>query len=387
MKKTKIVKESNNFLVSIEEIISLLPGNIYWMDKNGKFLGCNNNMLELIGLKSLNEYIGKTYEDIYEKTHIQIIKQTDRKVMEQNEPIVIEEVALHPGKEPVIYLTKKEPLHDKTGQVIGLLGVSLDITDRKKEQEELVKTKERAEAANIAKTEFLYNMRHDLRTPFAGIISIAEPLESQETDPGKKQALSYILQSAKILLNHLDEIFEFIETESGHLPLLDKQFDLHTLINDVYLMMLPVAKGKNIDFTYSLEQLPQYVIGDRTRTQRILMNLLSNAIKFTIKGGVTLDAKVAQRKDQSVVIQFTISDTGPGIPEDKQDIIFERFNRLTSSYSGIYSGKGLGLRLTKQFLDEIGGEIHLQAELGKGTTFQILIPLKLTLLDNSEPNV
>jgi len=125
-------------------------------------------------------------------------------------------------------------------------------------------------------------------------------------------------------------------------------------------------------------------MGDRVRTERILINVVANAIKFTEKGQIKLAATLIPKLQREIVVSFLIEDTGIGIPLDKQDIIFERFNRLTSSYSGVYSGKGLGLKIVKQFLDEMGGNAYLTSEVGKGTRLRVLIPYELPLLDFSE---
>ena len=173
------------FFIPLENIIALLPGNIYWLDKDGVFLGCNNNMLKGIGLSSINDYIGKTYEDLYEKDHIQVIKKTDKKVMDSNTPIVLEEVAISPGKKPIIYLTRKEPLHDSSCNVIGLLGVSIDITKQKKMQETLLQTKHRLEAMEAIS----FSITHELRTPLSTI---------NLTVSGMKKTLPLLLSSYEI---------------------------------------------------------------------------------------------------------------------------------------------------------------------------------------------
>lgn len=371
--------------ISAEEIIALLPGNIYWLDRNGIFLGCNNNMLKTIGLNSLDQYVGKTYEDLYESDHIQIIKQTDKKVMEEDKPIAIEEVAIQPGKEPIFYLTKKVPLHDAKGSVIGLLGISFDITDRKRAEQELQAAKEAVEVANNAKTEFLDNMRHDLRTPFVGLLGFAELLEADETDPQKKESLSYIVQSAKTLLDYLNEILEFIYIGKGQLPILEKQFDVYETVQEVITMLIPAAEAKGLELSLKQDaHVPKYVIGDKSRIQKILINLISNSIKFTEQGYVRVEIVMVKEQERQVIIEFIVSDTGVGIPEDKQNVVFEQFNRLTSSYSGVYAGKGLGLRIVKQLLDEIGGEAHLSSKIGEGSVFKILVPYKKSLLGSSE---
>ena len=146
--------------------------------------------------------------------------------------------------------------------------------------------------------------------------------------------------------------------------------------------MRPAAKKKKLEFTLNVDKnVPQYLIGDDIRTQRILINLLSNAFKFTEKGFVKMDAQVAKQPENQVILKFSVEDSGIGIPSDKQDAIFEQFNRLSPSYHGIYPGAGLGLPIVKQFLTELGGEIHIQSTVGQGAAFKILIPYKVPLLD------
>lgn len=381
--KQEVIEQLN----MLENIIAVMPGNVYWMNREGIYLGCNDNEANAVGLRSRQEIVGKRNVDIPGFVIPEFLDEVNKQVMEEGGSVVIEEPArLQDGTEAT-FLSSKVPLQNRAGEVVGMVGISIDITERKAAEKSLKSAKEMAEVANKAKTEFLCNMQHDFRTPFSGILGLAQLLESQETEPEKKESLSYITQSAQALLDQLNEIFEFLEAESGHLPILEKEFDLHSILNDVFSMMLPSSRNKQLDFSLTIDpNLPKYVVGDRVRAQRILMNLIANAIKFTKKGYVKIDAKVAGTRDKHIIVSFVIQDTGIGIPADKQGIIFERFNRLTSSYSGVYSGKGLGLRVVKQLLDEIDGRCYLDSEVDKGTTFKILIPYKLPLMEpeNSE---
>lgn len=371
----------------VYKIIDAVPASIYWKNVQGIYQGCNQYMLEMAGLKQVSEIIGKTDAQLPWKDIADELFKTDQRVIQEKLVIETEETPILANQEKKIFLTTKTPLMDETNDVVGVIGVSVDITERKKMEEKLDEARKMAESSDRAKTEFLQNMRHDLRTPFTGILGLSDFMESQETDPIKKENLGYIAQSAKALLDQLNEIFEFVQVESGQLPILEKTFNLHELINDVTSMMLLPAKNKNLDFTLTIEkEVPEYLVGDRVRTQRILMNLIANAIKFTDKGHVKIKVSVANQLDTSVILNFRIEDTGIGIPDDKRDIIFERFNRLTSSYSGVYPGKGLGLRIVKQFLDEIGGQPDLETAVDRGTTFRVIIPYKLPLISDQIKN-
>lgn len=381
----KTISTINDIRGYSEEMLALMPGHVYWKDKHGVLQGCNNALAKTLGLSSRYEIIGKNDYDIASEAEADAIRAKDFKVLESGIGQTDEEVFTLPSGEKAIYLTERTPVIGAKNEVIGLIGISFDITDRKRAQEEINTlriAKEAAEAANHAKTEFLNNMRHDLRTPFIGILGFAGVLEADEVDLQKKENLSYIVQSAKTLLNYLNEILEFIHVDNGQLPILEKPFNLHEILREVINMFLPASEVKGIALTLSQDtSLPKYVIGDKSRTQKILINLVSNSIKFTKQGHVSIEANMIKEDNNRIIIAFTISDTGIGIPEDKQNIVFEQFNRLTSAYSGIYPGKGLGLRMVKQLLDEIGGETHLTSEVGKGTVFKILVPYKKPLLE------
>lgn len=372
----------------LENIIAIMPGHVYWMSKDGVYLGCNDAQAKSAGFASRHDIVGMRSKDAPWAAGAEGLadawEAVNAQVMSQGKVMIVEEPAVHLDGSSATYLSNKAPIYNRQQEMIGMVGISIDITERKKIEQDLIKAKADA-AANQAKTEFLYNMKHDLRTPFSGILGIAEFMESTEDNPEKKENLGYIAQSARVMLTHLNEIFEFINANQGALPILYKQFEIRTVLQDVHKMLLPAAKEKNIDFNLVIdEQLPQFLIGDSVRTQRILMNLASNAIKFTHTGKVDIAAELAKENDNKLIVKFTVFDTGVGIPEDKHHLIFEQFNRLTSSYSGNYPGKGLGLRMTKHFLDEIQGEISVVSEINQGSIFKVLIPYRPTLLNCPE---
>lgn len=365
-----------------KEILNTLPNSIYLKDTEGRYLWLNQSSIGQLKYKHLvsDSIIGKTDFEVFTPEDAEAYAKNDKTVLEKREGIFAEEEVLLPNGRKLTQLSFKEPLC-YNNRLIGVLGYTIDITEIREKEIALEKERERAEIANQVKSEFLRNMRHDLRTPFSGILGASELLEAQETDPDKKENLSYIVESAQALLNHLNEILEFVEIESGQFPILEKEFDLRAVLDNVTKMMLPSAKQKPLDFVVTLDQdVPTSLVGDAVRTQRILINLITNAIKFTDKGSVKVHVDSVRQHEPygKIILRFTIEDTGMGIPEDKQNMIFERFNRLTASYSGLYPGKGLGLRIVKQFLDEIDGQLHLDSMPGKGTKFSLLIPYKIS---------
>ena len=376
MESMELFKESKE--VAFDALFNLLNINFVWINPNGEILGCNKNMLSCLNMNSPNDFIGKHPLDFSSKA----AWENTQKVLETGNAITFEEVHTNENGDSVHFLSLKSPIKSNEGKIIGAVILAIDITDRKLLERELKESLEAAKLSDAVKTQFLRNMRHDLRTPLSGILSITQFLESSEEDATKKQYLGDINKSSESLLNHLNEILEYVKVESGELPILDKKFNIYRLLQDVYRMMKTAANSKTLDFQLIVDiSLPHNVIGDAIRTERILINLISNAIKFTEKGHVKVSVNWHPKSDERGVIQFVIEDSGIGIPDDKQNIVFERFNRLNASYSGIYSGNGLGLKMVKQFLEEIGGQHELKSELGKGTEFKVFIPYHLPLIE------
>lgn len=263
-----------------------------------------------------------------------------------------------------------------------ILGIYIDITHQKDMEKILISEKEKAEAANKAKTEFLYNVRHDVRTPFSGLLALSQLLEQEEKNPQKKEYLHYIAQSAQELLNYLNEIVEYIELEDSTISILYKPFDIRKVVDEIITIMLPMVKYKFIKIESQIaDEIPQEVIGDRYRVHRILLNLVGNAVKFTKEGGVIVGIDVAKKEGHNMILKIWVKDTGIGISEDKYNVVFERFNRLTASYSGIYKGTGLGLWAVKRLMDELGGQVFVESQLNKGSLFTSLIPFESLLIE------
>ncbi len=255
---------------------------------------------------------------------------------------------------------------------------------QKEAERELQKAKEAAEAANQAKTEFLENMRHDIRTPLTGIVGFAQIIKEETKDKKIKEYADNLTASGETLLEFLNEILDAVRLTSGELSLNKRKFSLKERLEDIVRLSLPKARVKNLNFTLNVdEKIPTYVIGDSKRIHRLILELVSNALNFTDRGQITLSASVAKELERDLVVKFEVTDTGIGMPLDRQQEVFTRFKRLTPSYQGIYKGAGLGLSVVKQFIDDLEGEIYLESEPGKGTTFTCLVSFKKVLVDDS----
>lgn len=377
--------ENDNF--QLKNLIDRVPGDIYWKNKDGVWAGINKRCTQSLqrmgfikeGLAS--EIIGKTDFQIFNQITAEGYRQNDLAVMTTRTELSREEIAQLPNGEKVVLLSHKAPILDKNGQVIGVVGNTINITYLKKIEEELKEAKNNAEAASYAKTEFLSNMRHDIRTPLSGIVGFSEILKTESKDPRIKEYADNLSASSHALLNLMDEVLEAVRVSSGEVPILKKKFNLTQLFEQVIALYKARALEKNLALSLQWDStLPNFVIGDKIRVHRIALELLSNALNFTNKGYVSLAVDIAKQEDRQLVLRLVVSDSGIGIAQEKQQEIYVQFKRLTPSYQGIYKGSGLGLYVVKQFIDELGGEIYVESELHKGTRFTCLIPLQKSLL-------
>lgn len=380
----RLTQEKDHAVIALENVIARLPGHVYWKDTNNIFLGCNDLQALSAGLQSRKEIAGKTDYDMPWKDQADKLHAIDEEVRKTGIEHSIEETSKLANGREAIFLSKKTPLFDQHGDTIGILGISFDITKQKKIEKELIQARENAEFADQVKTDFINNMEHDIRTPFNGLLGIAKILIQKESDPEKKELLYSMANCANELLDYFNGILNFSKIEAKSIPLLSKTFNLETTIYRIITMEIPPAKLKNLNLSVEYHKdLPKIVISDPYRIQRIFINLISNAIKFTKKGFIKVSIQPTEKKYKArhVIVKFAVEDSGIGIPEDKKDLIYESFTRADPSNKGLYKGQGLGLRIVKQFVDELDGDIHLQSELGKGSTFTLFLPLKIPLSD------
>jgi two-component system aerobic respiration control sensor histidine kinase ArcB len=373
-------------------LINLLPHYVFWKDKDSVFLGCNENFARIAGLSSAAEIVGKTDYDLpWEKRQSDTYRIDDQYVIQTKIPkINIEEPQTLVNGEKIVLLTSKVPLIDQEDHVIGILVMYIDITHLKKKEQELEEAKKASEEANLLKTQFIQHMEHDIRTPFNGVLGMANILANQETDSIKKECLMNLVACARELLNYCNTILDFSKIETGKLPTFSKLFRLRPLLNSIIAMETPAAKIKNLELSLQCEQsAPDFLIGDSHRLKQILINLISNAIKFTEMGYIKISVKLAKSAENSrdVIIKIMIEDTGIGIPESKQNIIFERFTKVVDNYRTVYKGYGLGLRIVKQFVTEMEGDIHLESHLGRGSTFSLFLPFQKALVEDESLNM
>lgn len=353
------------------------PGNMYWKDKNAIILGCNINQAQALDLSAPEEIIGKSNSDLQGSVIGKRLDAVDFEVMQQNKEISVEEILRDKKMRPIIYLTKKIPMKDKKNNIIGVIGTSFDITQRKKMEEDIKTAKELAEAASQEKSDFIANMSHDVKTPLSGIISIAELL-SYRLKGEEKEFATFLLTSGQQLLNFFNNCIELFKFEKNYAVVLEEEFDLKKLLNSLRELYVPSVTAKQLTFSIEyIDQIPTILLGNHSGLYRILLNLIGNAIKFTEQGHICLQIKFnTASTPTNILLDIAVEDTGIGIPKDKQEAIFDRFTRLTPAYKGTYEGSGIGLYVVQKIVETMRGSIAVHSDAEMGSQFVITLPFQ-----------
>lgn len=332
-------------------------GTLYWKDKNLRYLGCNKKLADILQITP-SEIIGKNDFDLLNgkipHPNIEALVKIDQEIMASGAPYTFEENGLDINGKPAVYLSTKNPIKNERGEIIGLIGNSLDITIQRE--------------AQLLKEEFMMNMMHNLRTPFCGMYSMTEILLQKENDEDKRELLGCIKDSSRILLNYLNDILLF---KSPLLPEAEELLTLPSLVDEIIRCMLPAIKlkGLGISIRFIPDPFPP-IFGKPLRVKQVLFNLVSNAIKFSDKGNIEIVSVLNNN-----ILTIKVLDEGVGIAEDKLDIIFEPLVRLSSAYKGLYDGMGLGLSNVKRLVMSMGGKIEVESRLNQGTSFALQLPV------------
>ncbi len=393
----------------ITSLLDSTPDIIFFKDTRGVYLGCNLPFSHLVD-KTKEAIIGKTDYDLFDPDSAALFRRHDEKMLEQLAPRHNDEWITYPDGRRILIDTLKTPYRDPDGNLIGILGISRDITARKEaenalqeanaalERQTLFATEmaSQAEMASYAKSEFLANMSHEIRTPMNGVIGMIELLLDTALTTEQRQYAETVRSSGEALLNLINDILDFSKIEAGKMELETLNFNLTHLLEDFAATLALRAHEKGLELLCSVApDVPVHLQGDPGRLRQILTNLTGNAIKFTAQGEVVVQVALepiesehpdpkqqesekqesGQQDTDAVCLRFSVRDTGIGIPEDKIDALFQQFSQVDASTTRQYGGTGLGLAISRQLAELMGGHIGVNSIEGQGTEFWFTVRL------------
>jgi PAS domain S-box-containing protein len=402
-----IAKERN----VLQTLIDNLPSAVFIKDKNYRKVVANKlhltsmaAHLTKLGMDPATNIIGKTDFEITTKDMAEKYYADDQKVIRDGHSIINkEEQGVDPDGKKIWLLVSKIPIRDKDGSISGMLAITTDITEHKEAEleliektqiieaqneefqqineelnqtnEELLLAKERAEESNRLKTAFLQNMSHEIRTPMNSIIGFADMLKNPElSGEMQKEYIGIIQQGGQRMINIINDIIDISKIESGQIDISSNEINVNHLLKQLHAFFKAEAEEKNLVLKYTVEYSDELceIETDETKLTQIISNLIKNSIKFTKKGNINFGFHIKKN-----MIEFYVQDTGKGIPECQREIIFDRFVQGEMSNTRDYEGAGLGLSISKAFVEKLGGKIWVESELDKGSTFYFTIPYNL----------
>lgn len=285
------------------------------------------------------------------------------------------------------------PVYDKQGNCCGVTGIATDITEIKEAEYALDAAKQRAESANRSKTEFLANITHELRTPLNGILGNTELLKNSEhLTTEEKEQLEAIEYSGSHLLSLIDELLDVTSVETGNIHLNNEDFNLHDVFHRVEKQCQALTNKKGLQLVSDNDNAIPKLTGDAKKLQQVIINLIGNAIKFTPSGKITFTSSLIIKTERTCQFEISVSDTGVGIPSDKLGFIFEKFSQLENKLDKTAQGFGLGLAITRNIIEKMGGNISAKSKINCGTTFTINVELpvanaKISTHSSKLPNI
>jgi signal transduction histidine kinase len=256
-------------------------------------------------------------------------------------------------------------------------GVAEDVTERNGMRRELERTRRAAEEANAAKSLFLANMSHEVRTPLTSVLGAAEILAEGDLGPGDRALVAIVQRSAEKLHRLVNDILDVSRLEAGKLDVQETVISLREVAADAITWAGPLAHKEGLTFTWDIDAtLPEHVYGDAMRISQVLTNLLGNAMKFTERGEVRLCVRTARSRDHAVDVCFSVEDSGIGIATEQMASLFESFTQADTSATRKYGGAGLGLAISQELVQLMGGTLTARSTEGQGSTFSFTLPLE-----------
>ena len=368
----------------LQALINALPDRIYVKDTACRFVLNNRAHLVALGTTAKGA-LGKTDADFRAPDLAARMLGEDRSVLSSGTALLNSESLLDRTDGTTgWFMSTKVPLRDSEGRIVGLVGIARDISERRKIEEDLraanaqleettrqaTQLAREAEQASVAKSEFLANMSHEIRTPMNGVMGMTGLLLDTPLSSEQRQYTEIVRSSADSLLAVVNDILDFSKIEARKLALEQLGFDLRLVMEDTVEMLSVRAHDKGLRLACLVHpDAPSLLTGDPGRLRQIVVNLAGNAIKFTEQGEIVIRVDVEQEREADVTLRFSVSDTGIGIPADRLGRLFRPFSQVDGSTTRRYGGSGLGLVISRQLAEMMGGTVSVESTVGQGSTF------------------
>ncbi|MDD3637614.1 MAG: PAS domain S-box protein [Bacteroidales bacterium] len=369
-KKQEIeIRNQNKF---IERLLDSIPNPLFYMNREGFYLGINKAFEDFYKVRN-EDIVGKKIFELPFEAEPMERDQSDQAIFsgKEHQQILERVIQLNDGSIRNAIITKSS-FPDSSNKIGGLIGIIMDITERKKMEMDLLHAKEKAEESDKLKTAFLNNLSHEIRTPLNAIVGFSELLDMGYSREQQEKFIRTINSNAEQLLHIIDDVLAISRMDSEKMPIESFEFNVRDLLLDLYDTFEPESKQKMLELR--MPDLPDITIeADKGKIRQVLSGLISNALKYTEQGSIHFGCK-----PQNKEILFYTRDTGIGIPESEQEKIFERFYRSDEVQLKAIRGNGLGLSIAKGLVELMQGRIQLKSEPGKGSEFFFTIPLKIS---------
>ncbi|HJN38403.1 MAG TPA: PAS domain-containing sensor histidine kinase [Gammaproteobacteria bacterium] len=371
--KESYTQNFEQYTLSSEKILAGLPQNIWAIKSCGEILYLNDNLWKVLGFRNEDQPIGQNIYDVTLRNkadikQVEMIKKNDQEVLAETKPILFEEEIFIKG-EIFCFLAYKKSID--IGGARGIMGVAVDITDRRKLEKDLLRSKLAAESVSQAKTRFIHGIRHDLMTPLSNFLGLSEILKEMVKTDEMKIICKEMVSSAKDMHALISELIEYADSSDAQRPVQKVNMNIKDFFYYLHGMHKQEITIKGLSFHYRFdESLPDYILTDEMRLKRIVSNLITNAIKYTSTGSILLELS-DKETSYARALSITVKDTGCGIDPKYHDCIFDTMSRVHHEDG---NGLGLGLSIVKQFVEELEGDIKVSSQVGYGSSFIVIIP-------------
>lgn len=364
----------------LNSMINAIPDLIFYKNKDNIYLGCNDAFCKFNN-KQATEIIGKNDYHVFPENEAKHYFEEDQKLIKEKQVFRMESWETNSKGEKYLLDVLKVLFTDENGNPLGIVGICHDITERYKTEIDLKKAKEKAEESDKLKSSFLANMSHEIRTPMNAIIGFSDLLVDPDTQIDTREELvSHINNNCNTLLHLIDDIIDLSRIEADELTVFIKDTNINNTLQELFETFNETKKKigkKHIEINLNKSSFKEnfYLKTDPYRFRQIMTNLMDNALKYTEIGSVNFGYEIF---DDTKLVEFYIKDTGIGIPKEKQNEIFQRFSKIETDKSKLYRGTGLGLTITQNLVERLGGTIRVKSKIDKGSTFYFTLPLDIS---------